>query len=260
MLTLALALATLVLSLIFRGRTLSDPRRASLQRYAWLWTLENLLLAVAVYNRLLIYVGYNGMTMMRMIGFFGITVVVVGVLLVVIKIGSDRSFWWLLRAQSVALALGIAIYSITPVDYIVHRYNVSRILAGDLRPAVMIAVKPIDDEGYFPLLQWMSIDDAIIREGVLAMLAKRQTEIESFADDQPWHWTRYQADKYVLYVQSYRLTKSNGVSIGKTRICRQRSCRHFSLMPCSGIDDNTASALGSPRCFSSDPPQGGRAV
>ncbi len=50
---------------------------------------------------------------MRTIGFFGITIVVVGVILVVIKIRSDRSFWWLLRAQSVALALGIAIYSIS---------------------------------------------------------------------------------------------------------------------------------------------------
>ncbi len=141
------------------------------------------------------------MTMMRMIGFFGITIVVVGVLLVVIKIRSDRSFWWLLRAQSAALALGIAIYSITPVDYVAHRYNVSRILAGDLRPSVMIAVKPIDDEGYFPLLQLLSTDNATIREGVLAMLAKRQQEIESFADDRPWHWTRYQGDKYMLYEQ-----------------------------------------------------------
>ena len=188
-------------ALIFRGRTLHDPRRAALQRYAWLWTFENLLLAVAVYNRLLIYVGYNGMTMMRTIGFFGITIVVVGVLLVVIKIRSDRSFWWLLRAQSVALALGVAIFSITPVDYIAHHYNVSRILAGDLRPSVMIAVKPIDDEGYFPLMQLLSIEDEIIREGVLAMMANRQTEIESFADDKPWHWTKYQADKYLLYEQ-----------------------------------------------------------
>ncbi len=39
-LTLALALATLVLSLIFRGRTLLDPRRRALQSYAWLWTFE----------------------------------------------------------------------------------------------------------------------------------------------------------------------------------------------------------------------------
>ncbi len=50
-----LSVSDVGLSLIFRGRTLSDPRRAALQRYAWLWTFENLLLAVAVYNRLLIY-------------------------------------------------------------------------------------------------------------------------------------------------------------------------------------------------------------
>ncbi len=176
------------------------------------------------------------MTMMRMIGFFGITIVVVGVLLVVIKIRSDRSFWWLLRAQSAALALGIAIYSITPVDYVAHRYNVSRILAGDLRPSVMIAVKPIDDEGYFPLLQLLSTDNATIREGVLAMLAKRQQEIESFADDRLGTGQDIKATN-TCCMSSCQRKKRNGVSIGKTKSCSPMYSMHFKLMPCSGTEN-----------------------
>ncbi|TWU56785.1 hypothetical protein Poly51_27020 [Rubripirellula tenax] len=68
-LTFALALATGMLSLIFRGSILNDPRLDSLRKLAWIWSGANLLLAAAVYNRLLIYVGYNGMTRMRTVGF-----------------------------------------------------------------------------------------------------------------------------------------------------------------------------------------------
>jgi hypothetical protein len=53
-LTIALALATSILSLIFRGRILADGRVNRLQRLAWVWSAENLLLAAAVYNRLFI--------------------------------------------------------------------------------------------------------------------------------------------------------------------------------------------------------------
>ena len=69
-LTLALALATGLLSLIFRRSMSRDPRVGWVRQLAWAWSGLNLLLAIAVYNRLMIYVGFNGMTRMRMIGFF----------------------------------------------------------------------------------------------------------------------------------------------------------------------------------------------
>ncbi|MFT5527598.1 MAG: hypothetical protein ACI9HK_005580, partial [Pirellulaceae bacterium] len=40
-LTVALALATLLLSLIFQRRVLADPRIGTLRRLAWLWSLQN---------------------------------------------------------------------------------------------------------------------------------------------------------------------------------------------------------------------------
>jgi hypothetical protein len=80
-LTFALALATAMLSLVFRGAVLTEPRAPRLRMLAWLWSVENLLLAAAVYNRLFIYIGFNGMTRMRMIGLFGISTVVVGFLM-----------------------------------------------------------------------------------------------------------------------------------------------------------------------------------
>lgn len=98
-----------------------------------------------------------------------------------------------------ALPLAVVLYFLVPVDYVAHRYNVSRVAGGYLNPSVMIAVKPIDDEGIFPLLDLVNHPGESIREGVLAMLAKRQRQIEAYSRDTPWSGHRYQYSKTVLY-------------------------------------------------------------
>ena len=199
-LTVALALATLILSLIFRGRVLRDARLGRLRSLAWIWSLENMLLAVAVYHRLCIYVGFNGMTRMRTVGFFGMTCVVAGFVLVVWKILRSRDFVWLLRRHLWAVALTVYLFALTPVDAIVHWYNVRRILSGDPAPSVQISVHPISAEGVPRLLPLVDCDDAIIREGVRAMLAARLDEAESLAlRSHEDGWTTYQAaDRLML--------------------------------------------------------------
>lgn len=198
-LTAALALATSLLSIIFHGKMLSDPRVTRLKSLAWVWSTLNFLLAVAVFNRLAIYVGYNGLTVMRLFGFFGITVVVVGFSLVLIKIATQKGFWWLVRTQLTALMFFIIAFTLFPVDYVAHRYNVSRVVQNDLTPAVMIAVKPKDDLGYLPLLDLVNVSDPVIRKGVRAMLADRQIAIKAQVDSAPWHWTRFQGAAEMLY-------------------------------------------------------------
>jgi hypothetical protein len=58
-LTLALAVGTLILSAVFRGDMYRDKRIRFLRKLAGFWSVENILLAAAVYNRLEIYVRFN---------------------------------------------------------------------------------------------------------------------------------------------------------------------------------------------------------
>jgi hypothetical protein len=171
-LTVALALATLILSLAFRGSILLDPRLRALRRWAWIWSLENVLLAIAVYHRLYIYIGFNGMTRMRVVGIFGISAVLIGFLLVLWKIARNRGFLWLLRRHLWTVAMAVYVYSVIPVDVFVVQYNVRRILAGDAAPSVQISVHPISAEGVLCLPPLTQCDDAIVREGVCAYLAE----------------------------------------------------------------------------------------
>ena len=87
------------------------------------------------------------------------------------KIIQNRSFGWLLRHHLLALALFVYLFSLTPVDALVHHYNVQRIMSGDSAPSVQISVHPIRAEGVPVLLPLVDCPDEIVREGILAMLA-----------------------------------------------------------------------------------------
>ena len=205
-LTTALALATAVLSAIFRGGIVQDPRLPRLRTLARVWSVENLLLAVAVYHRMYIYVGFNGMTRMRTVGLLGITAVLVGFLLVVWKIMYNRGFVWLINRQLWTLGVAIFLYAVLPVDWLVHSYNVRRILAGDLAPSVQISVHPINSGGILALYPLMKCDDEAIREGIRAMLAERalraeEKEVEHAAQN----WTSFQLADRLLLNQLRRL-------------------------------------------------------
>jgi hypothetical protein len=198
-LTVALALATVLLSIIFRGRVLRDPRVRRLQRLAWMWSALNLLLATAVVHRLLIYVDFNGMTRMRTVGFLGIGSVVVGFVFVVAKIVQQRNFRWLIRRHLWTVTFAAYLYCVLPVDAFVTQYNVRRILNGDPAPSVQIIAHPTSAEGLLQLFPLLECDNTAIRDGVSAMLASEFSSRRGVPDVVTRHWTAFQfADHSLL--------------------------------------------------------------
>ena len=192
-LTVALGLATLMLSLIFRGSILTDPRLSRLRTLSWIWSIENLLLAVAVFNRLSIYIGFNGMTRMRVIGMLGVASVVVGFLLVLCKIACNHGFTWLIRRQLWTVAFAVFLYAVLPVDAFVNQFNVKRIMAGDPRPSVQISWHPTSDEGFLRLLPLIDCSNPIIKDGIRGMLDEKLFQLETdLASERSQSWTAKQ--------------------------------------------------------------------
>ncbi len=192
-LTVALGLATLMLSLIFRGTILADARLSRLRTLSWIWSIENLLLAVAVFNRLSIYVGFNGMTRMRVVGLFGVASVVVGFLLVLRKIACNHGFTWLIRRQLWTVAFAVFLYAVLPVDSFVNQFNVRRIMAGDPRPSVQIGWHETSDEGFLRLLPLIDCPDPMIKDGIRGMLDEKLFQLETeLASKQAQSWTAKQ--------------------------------------------------------------------
>lgn len=204
-LTVALGLATLLLSVIFRGTILADPRLTQLRTLSWIWSIENLLLAVAVFNRLFIYIGFNGMTRMRVVGILGVASVVGGFVLVLRKIARNHDFTWLIRHQLWTVAFAIYLYAVLPVDGFVNRFNVNRILLGDPRPSVQISVHPTSDEGWLCLSPLINCTDPLIRNGVRAMLDEKLAELErenSVSRHQAWSARQIAFDRLLVQLRS----------------------------------------------------------
>ncbi len=201
-LTAALALASITLSLIFRGHVMRDERKGTLQTLAWVWSIENLLLAASVFNRLFIYIGFNGMTRMRIVGLFGISAVVVGFVVVIWKILHNHGFLWLVRRHLWTLAIGLYLLALTPMDSIIFSYNTQRILNGHLAPSVQMSVQNINSEGILKLLPLLECDNEIIREGTRALLAQHHAKAETLATQRSTlGWTAFQiADDKALKV------------------------------------------------------------
>ena len=198
-LTVALALTSVMLSVMFRASSVHADRLHRLRPLAWIWSIENLLLAAAVYNRLWIYVQYNGMTRMRTVGLLGITAVVVGLLLMLRRLACGHGFIWLVQRYAWTMALAILAYLLLPVDMLVHNYNVRRVISGDLPPVVQIVAHPIDSSGALVLPMLLDSSNPIVRDGTRAMLAERQLAIQRDVQKQRRSgWTAFQLSDIFL--------------------------------------------------------------
>ena len=203
-LTVALALSSLVLSTIFRGSLFEHPRIGLLQNLAWCWSFLNIVLAVAVYHRLLIYIDFNGMTRMRVIGILGITAVLLGFFGVIVKIAKRYDFVWLVRTFMASVLSMTLLGILLPVDYLVHSYNVSRILKNDLAPAVQTSTQLQWNsvEGFLPLFTLIDCDTPEIADGIKATIVQEYHYLRNrsyYRHSQGYPWTEFQGAEYLFY-------------------------------------------------------------
>jgi uncharacterized membrane protein len=204
-LTVALGMSTIAMLALFQPEVHQHPRIATLQKLAGFWSFCNAMLVIAVFYRLIIYVNFNGMTRMRIIGFVGVACVVAGFVIVNFCIVQQKAISWVLHKQCWAFLWSIYLLALLPMDTISHGWNSSRIRTGHLAPAVQIAVHPISDEGLLCLLPLVDLENLTIREGVSAILAERYSQVlapssESGSSETspPRAWTQFQGSRSLL--------------------------------------------------------------
>lgn len=172
-LTTALALTTLILAAIFSKRTYRDSRISVLKILAAVWIFENVLLAAFIYVRLGIYVQQTGLTWLRIVGFFGTTTVIGGLLWMAVKVFRKKNFSWLLRRYIFMAAVLFWLYSVLPIDAIVWRWNTDEILAGNQGPLMHLAEQDISPEGWVQIMPLLCSEEPEIRRGTAAILRCR---------------------------------------------------------------------------------------
>lgn len=200
-LTIGLLLSTAIIGVIFRKRLNFHPGANLLRGLAYVWAALNGVLALGALRRLQMYVDYNGLTAKRIVGIYGILLVVAGLILMVIKVRRSKNFTWLVRRDLVALWVTIILIVLTPVDYLSWTYNARQALRGNSRPLANLLVQRMSPESFpplIPLLDYYELpEDAPrdtlkpeeVRKGIAGLLGRKLVELRA---SKPKNWTQWQ--------------------------------------------------------------------
>jgi len=180
-LAVALALLTLVVSAMFSGPLARDSRAALARKLAFVWIAQGFVLALGTYRRIAIHIAYSGLSDLRIVGILGITLVVVGMGLVMLKLRRQRSFLWLVRRQLDAFALTAVLYAVAPTYWISANVNVARIASGQYRPVVHMFRQSQNAESAATLLPLLHHEDRRIREGVATLLQRERADLRGLS-------------------------------------------------------------------------------
>lgn len=178
-LTVALGMSSVVIGIAFRRRLNFHAGSARLRSLAYLWAALNAILAIGALRRLQMYVDYNGLTRLRVVGLYGILLVCVGLGLMVWKVRRSKNFVWLLRCDLAAFWIALIVLAVTPRDYVCWRYNVGQAMRGNLRPLANLIVQPMSAESLPPLIRLLDHSDPVVQKGAAALLRRKLDELRA---------------------------------------------------------------------------------
>ena len=182
-LTVALALVTVVLGVLFRGPLAIDPRARTARRLAAAWIAQSGVLALGTAFRLALHVHVSGISDLRFVGALGTALVAVGLALVGWKIRANLSFRWLLERQLGAFVAAVALYALVPTHLLSANHNVPRLLAGDYGPLVHVRAEASEVESAALLVPLLHHADPRVRQGVAVLLRREEARLTGSWDD-----------------------------------------------------------------------------
>ncbi len=173
-LTVAIAMLTLVVGVMFRGALAHDSRAKLTRALAYVWLGQGLVLALGTFRRLGIHITTSGLSSTRILGMVGTALVVVGLVQVGVKLARQRSFTWLVRRQLDALVLGLLGFSLAPTHLISAHVNVRRVMEHEYQALVHAEEEVGEVESAAALLPLLDHDDVRIRRGAAALLLRER--------------------------------------------------------------------------------------
>lgn len=176
-LTVALAMLTAVIGVMFRGPLAHDPSAARTRTLAFVWIAQGLAMALCTYGRIALHIHDSGLSNLRIVGILGTTLVVVGMLMVGHKLRARRSFAWLVRRQVDAFVVVLTLYAVLPTHYLGARFNVARGLDGADAPLRHMSSQSMETESVAQLLPLLRHPNADVRQGVASLLHARLGEL-----------------------------------------------------------------------------------
>jgi len=200
-LTGALALSTAVIGVMFDRGLNFHPRKKILTVLAYIWAAQNGVLAAGALRRIEMYISHSGLTRLRLVGIYGVLLVVVGLALMVWKVARMKNSTWLVRRDLLAFWMALVVLAVTPRDHICWTHNAARIMDGKFRTFVHLYKQPMSPESYPPLIRLLDHKKAWVRDGIAGLLGRKLVELRAqklekwtlWQGSQYWAWRRLEA-------------------------------------------------------------------
>lgn len=148
LLILSILLSMAIMLYFFRKNLNFFSKKKNLQIVAYIWIVQNAILAVSVAMRNLHYIEYYGLAYKRIGVFFFLMMVVFGLLSLILKIKDTKSLFYLLKVNSWALWAGFLLFAVPDWDMIIARNNIEHGLKQETDLKFLMQL----DEKAFPVI------------------------------------------------------------------------------------------------------------
>ena len=140
LLIISILLSIIIMLYYFRQNLNFYPGKNFLQKLSYLWIAQNFILAVSVVIRNLHYITYWGLAYKRIGVFIYLTGVAFGLITLYIKIKQKKSFYYLVKINSLAVFLILIFSSLVNWDMIVTKHNLNHPLKDHMETSFLLSM------------------------------------------------------------------------------------------------------------------------
>jgi hypothetical protein len=125
LLILSILISMGIILYFFRKNLNFYHKKKNLQITAYIWIVQNAVLAVSVALRNMHYINEYGLAYKRIGVFFFLCLVIIGLISLIIKITNKKSFFYLMKVNSWAVWIGFLLFAVPDWDIIIAKHNIS---------------------------------------------------------------------------------------------------------------------------------------
>lgn len=197
-------LAILLILLMFRGKLNFIEKNSSLKVLAYLWIIQNILIALSCAYRNFIYISNYALTYKRIILYMLLILLIAGLVTAIIKIMQSKNNYYLFRMNSYAFLIVFIGVSLVNWDSIITKYNIKNSEYPDISYLVTL-----NNSGLPHLLQYAETSPSFEKAKSLSIRNR------SFYTPESFYWQGSTLTDQI-YDRTYLLLEKNNQTVWKS--------------------------------------------
>jgi len=162
LLIISILLSIIIMLYYFRRNLNFYPKNSIIQKLSYIWIAQNIILVVSVIIRNLHYITYFGLAYKRIGVFIFLIAVIYGLFTLYVKIKYKKSFYYLLRTNSLAVFIILVVSGLLNWDIIIAKHNLNHKLKDNMETSYLLSmsdkVLPLIDKHKYILEQYTKLN------------------------------------------------------------------------------------------------------